>query len=147
VKFAVIGALFSVCLVQGQPVDRALTFEVASIKEAKPPTPDGSGRIFMSGPSGGPGSKDPGRIRYPFTTLRNLLMIAYDVKTFQITGPATLDSERFEINATMPPTTTMEQFRVMLQNLLAERFKLAVHRETKELPPELCTSRCVIALR
>jgi uncharacterized protein (TIGR03435 family) len=34
----------------------------------------------------------------------------------------------------MPPETTKEQFSVMLQNLLAERFKMTVHRETKELP-------------
>jgi uncharacterized protein (TIGR03435 family) len=85
-------------------------------------------------PSGGPGTKDPGRIRYPFVSLRDLLVRAYDVKAYQITGPAWLDTERYEVNATMPPDTTMEQFRTMLQNLLAERFKLTMHRETKELP-------------
>ena len=34
----------------------------------------------------------------------------------------------------MPPDTTKDKFRIMLQNLLAERFKLAIHRETKDLP-------------
>ncbi len=34
----------------------------------------------------------------------------------------------------MPPETTKEQFRIMLQNLMGERFKLTIHRETKELP-------------
>jgi uncharacterized protein (TIGR03435 family) len=67
-------------------------------------------------------------------SLKNLLMSAYDMKNFQISGPAWLDTERFDINATMPPETTKEQFHVMLQNLLAERFKLTLHRETKELP-------------
>ena len=56
------------------------------------------------------------------------------MKSYQIQGPAWLDMERFDVNATMPPETTKEQFRAMLQNLLAERFKLAIHRETKELP-------------
>ena len=118
----------------GQAVDKSLTFDVASVKPAAPPVPDSRGRIMIAGPSGGPGSKDPGRIRYPFMNLRSLLTIAYDVKGYQIAGPATLDTERFEITATMPPTTTKEQFQVMLQNLLAERFKLTLHRETKELP-------------
>jgi len=40
----------------------------------------------------------------------------------------------FEIVAIMPPETTKDQFHVMLQNLLVERFKLTMHRETKELP-------------
>src|SRR5579872_4136200 len=112
------------CLAYGQ------TFDAASVKPAEPPKPDAHGRILMSGPSGGPGTKDPGRIRYPFMSLKNLLMNAFDVKGFQIVGPAWLDMERFDITATMPPQTTKEQFRVMLQNLLAERFKMQFHRET-----------------
>jgi uncharacterized protein (TIGR03435 family) len=115
-------------------VDKSLTFDAASVKPAPPPTPNERGMILFRGPSGGPGTKDPGRINYPFMSLKNLLMNAYDVKNYQITGPGWLDTERFDITATMPPETTKEQFRVMLQNLLAERFKLVVHRETKELP-------------
>ena len=88
----------------------------------------------MAGPTGGPGTADPGRIHYPSMSLKTLMMNAYDVKALQIVGPAWLDTERFEINAKLPPNTTREQFRVMLQNLLAERFKLAIHRESKELP-------------
>src|SRR4051794_38092776 len=126
--------LLTGALAFGQPADKSLTFEVASVKPAPPPTPDSRGRIMMMGPSGGPGSKDPGRVRYPFTNLRSLLTIAYDVKSFQISGPSTLDTERFVITATMPSNTTKEQFQVMLQNLLAERFKLTLHRESRELP-------------
>src|SRR5215469_6838924 len=113
--------------------DKSLTFEVASIKPAQPPKPDGQGRIFMRGPSGGPGTKDPGRIDYPFTTLKNILMAAYNMKNYQISGPSWLDTERFDITATMPPDTTKEQFQIMLQNLLTERFQMSVHREKKEL--------------
>jgi len=126
--------MFTGCLVYAQPVDKTLTFDAASVKPATPPTPDGRGMIMMQGPSGGPGTKDPGRIRYPNVSMKNLLMTAYDVKNFQIVGPAWLDTERFDIDATMPPDTTKERFHAMLQNLLAERFKLVVHRDTKELP-------------
>jgi uncharacterized protein (TIGR03435 family) len=90
--------------------------------------------IRIGPPTGGPGTKDPGRIHYPFINLKTLVQNAYDVKDFQISGPDWLASERFDIQATMPPETTKEQFKVMLQNLLAERFKMTVHRETKELP-------------
>ena len=112
----------------------AQTFEVASIKPAQPPTPNAQGMIFMRGPTGGPGTKDPGRVNLPFMSLKTLLMLAYDVKNYQITGPQWLDTERFDVTATMPPDTTKEQYRIMLQNLLMERFKMTVHKESKELP-------------
>lgn len=127
-------AILAGCLTQAQPADKTLTFDAASIKPSLPPTPNGRGMIMMRGASGGPGTKDPGRIKYPYTSLKNLLMNAYDVKNFQIAGPDWLDKEMFDVEATMPPETTKEQLRVMLQNLLAERFKLSIHRDTKELP-------------
>jgi uncharacterized protein (TIGR03435 family) len=113
---------------------QAQTFDVASVKSAAPLVPDGRGMIRFVGPTGGPGSKDPGRIHYPYMTLKNLLMNAYNVKSHQISGPPWINSERFDVDATMPPDTTKEQFRVMLQNLLVERFQLKLHHETKELP-------------
>jgi uncharacterized protein (TIGR03435 family) len=116
----------------GQSHDSSLKFDVASIKPAAAPA-DGR-RIIIQSPSGGPGTKDPGRIRYPNISLRQLFTNAYEVKGFQISGPPWLDFERFDIDATMPPETSKEQFRIMLQNLLADRFKAVVHRETKELP-------------
>jgi uncharacterized protein (TIGR03435 family) len=124
--------ILAACLIYGQ--DKSLTFEVASVKPAAPPVPNGRGMIMFRGPSGGPGTKDPGRINYPYMSLKNLLMTAYDVKNYQIDGPAWLDTERFDVNATMPPDTTKEQFKIMLQNLLAERFNLKIHHDTKELP-------------
>src|SRR5436189_2266368 len=122
------------CVISAQTADKSLVFDAASVKPSVPPSPDGQGRIMFRGPSGGPGTKDPGRINYPNMNLKSLLMNAYDVKNYQIAGPAWLDTERFDVNATMPPETTKEQFRAMLQNLLAERFKLTIHREVKELP-------------
>jgi uncharacterized protein (TIGR03435 family) len=45
-----------------------------------------------------------------------------------------MSSARFDIVAAAPPNTTTEKASLMWQNLLADRFKLRVHRETKELP-------------
>jgi uncharacterized protein (TIGR03435 family) len=107
------------------------TFDAASVKPTAPP--DSNGMVRM-GTDGGPGTKDPARIRYGYLTVRSLLMIAFNVKTFQISGPASIDTERFDIVATLSPRTTPEQLNVMLQNLLAERFKIKLHRETRDLP-------------
>ena len=104
-------------------------FEVATIKPAPPP----AGPIRI-GPSGGPGTSDPSRLDLQFVTLRQLLTRAYNVKPYQISGPSTLDAERFNVTAKVPEGSTKEQVNIMLQNLLAERFKATIHRETKELP-------------
>jgi uncharacterized protein (TIGR03435 family) len=106
---------------QSQPKQE---FEVASVKPAAPFT----GKIL---PRNGPGSADPGRINYISLTLKTKIMTA---KFGRIKGPDWIDSNRYDILATLPPGTAKEQVNVMLQNLLADRFKLALHRETKELP-------------
>jgi uncharacterized protein (TIGR03435 family) len=105
-------------------------FEVASVK---PSTPSSDGRIRIMN-RGGPGTSDPGQVTYTSITLKNLLTIAYGVKNYQVSGPGWLDTERYDITAKMAPETTKEQFALMLQNLIAERFKLTLHRETKDLP-------------
>jgi len=61
-----------------------------------------------------------------------VLTKAYGVNDYQIAGPDWLGREFFDIDATMPVGTTMEQFQIMLQNLLADRFKMASHKETRE---------------
>jgi uncharacterized protein (TIGR03435 family) len=131
-RISIMTGALACCLAHGQAVDKTLTFEVASIKPWVQP----SGNMIMMGRGGrgGPGSSDPGRVRYTAISLKNLLVNAYGVKAYQISGPSWLDSERFDIQATMPPETTKEQMAIMLQNLLADRFKLTIHRETKELP-------------
>ena len=83
----------------------------------------------MFGSRGGPGTPDPGRYTTSNMTLKGLLVSAYDVKAYQITGPAWIETERYDIVAKVPAGATKEQFRVMLQNLLAERFKIELHRE------------------
>lgn len=107
-----------------------LEYEVASVK---PSAPLGNGLIFMGG-RGGPGTPDPGQVTYNNMTVKSLLMMAYDVKQYQVTGPGWIDSERYDILAKVPEGATKEDARVMMQNLLAERFKIVLHHETKEFP-------------
>jgi uncharacterized protein (TIGR03435 family) len=57
--------------------------------------------------------------------------MAYDVKDYALSAPDWLDTERFDISAKPPSGTPQNQFEPMLQTLLADRFKLAVHRESK----------------
>jgi uncharacterized protein (TIGR03435 family) len=59
-------------------------------------------------------------------------MTAYDMKTFQVSGPAWLDTERYDIAVKLPASTTKEEVNVMWQNLLTERFSAKLHRELKE---------------
>ena len=56
------------------------------------------------------------------------------MKLDQISGPDWLATERYDSTAKVPPGTTVEQLRLMLQRLLAERFQVRLHRETKTLP-------------
>ncbi len=105
-------------------------FEVATVKPAAAASEFHSRGLM----AGGPGSADPGRLKYDGVTLRAALATAYGVKPYQISGPAWMDTERFDISAKVPVGTNKEQFGLMLQNLLAERFQMAVHRDKKELP-------------
>jgi uncharacterized protein (TIGR03435 family) len=69
-------------------------------------------------------------------SLRVILTWAYDVRRYQIGGSpeliSQLDSSYYDILARVPPGTTKDQFRVMLQNLLGERFHITLHHETRE---------------
>jgi uncharacterized protein (TIGR03435 family) len=117
---------------QAPAPDSQLAFDVASVKPAPPPEGPGRGMRVMA--NGGPGTKDPGLYTCLNFSLTDLLTNAYNVKRYQLNGPSWMESERFNVTAKVPEGATKEQFRVMLQNLLAERFKITVHHETKEMP-------------
>lgn len=120
-KFGLLGLMMVLGL-------RAQEFEVASIKPAPPPTGNGI-RVMMQG---GPGSDDPGRLDWNNVSVQQMLTYAFNVKDYQLQGPDWLNSERFILTAKIPQGSTRDQVRLMLQKLLAERFKLAVHHESKD---------------
>ncbi len=83
---------------------------------------------------GGPGSDDPGFFRCENCSLGGLLTTAFDIGDYQLTGPDWLQNTRFDVSAKIAAGTTKAQFRMMLQNLLADRFKMTFHRDKKEMP-------------
>ncbi|HUB79795.1 MAG TPA: TIGR03435 family protein [Bryobacteraceae bacterium] len=107
-------------------------FEAASVKVV-----DLASRPVF-GNSGGPGTSDAGRIHLCCVGMFALLMRAYDVDLDQIAGPSWIMDNMgpvlYQIDATMAPGTTKPQYRLMMQNLLAERFHLAIHREARNFP-------------
>ena len=74
------------------------------------------------------------RAEYIYVTLKGLIMVAYKVKDYQITGPDWLNKQYFDVVGTIPEGSSKDDVPKMLQALLAERFKLVAHRETKEHP-------------
>jgi uncharacterized protein (TIGR03435 family) len=117
-----------------QPAATTLSFEVASIKPAGAldPVAIAQGKLRV-------GMKVDGAIcNISGFSLRDLIRTAYEVKDYQISGVDSLGTalaaDRFNIQATMPAGATEKQVPQMLQALLAERFKLAIHRETKDQP-------------
>lgn len=74
---------------------------------------------------------DPGRIRLENWALLDLIAAAYSVRTTQVSGPAWISEQSFDIEAKVPEDTPKEQLNAMLQSLLEERFGLKVHRDTQ----------------
>lgn len=104
---------------------QAPTFEVASVKRNTSDEPVGGS---ISPPVGG-------RFQANNVTLRTLIRTAYDVQNFQISGgPKWLDAEKFDVNAKAAGSATWPETRLMLQDLLATRFKLLLTRESRPMP-------------
>jgi uncharacterized protein (TIGR03435 family) len=97
-------------------------FEVASVKPVKTSIKEGK-RM----------TTDPGRVTYSNVSLRDCIQAAYGVRPYQISGPGWLDSERYDVAAKAAGAALEPQLMQMLQTLLAERFQLKLHHETKEL--------------
>jgi uncharacterized protein (TIGR03435 family) len=66
-------------------------------------------------------------------TLKDVIVAAYTMKDYQISGPASLNSDWYDIEAKADGAASADQLRLMLQGLLADRFKVALRRDTKEL--------------
>jgi uncharacterized protein (TIGR03435 family) len=99
-------------------------FEVASIK---PGPPGARGQTLYN----------PTRERFAADsiTTKALIAYAYDVREFQISsGPSWLGSEEYNIVAKPEGDVAGERALAMVRNLLAERFNLMLHRESREMP-------------
>jgi uncharacterized protein (TIGR03435 family) len=109
-------------------------FEVASVKPAQPDAEISSmnGGPLPAGPFNISG-KDPGRITWTNMWLSRMIQVAYDFPADRISGPASLDTAHYDIVATVPMGTSVDDFKRMVQNLLAERFNLTVHRGAKDV--------------
>jgi bla regulator protein BlaR1 len=123
VAIGVLGALPSRGQSQTEAVPRA--FEAASVKSNRA----GTGRTR---------SIEPGGITYLNTTLGEFIAMAYGVKHYQIFGPDWIvnlgSSDRYDVTATTGSPASVADIKQMVGPLLAERFHLAFHRETRELP-------------
>src|SRR5215813_7024088 len=120
-------------MLSGQAVSGP-TFEVATVKPSALDVTKLALQI-QSGQAPAIGAHvDRARAQYTFMSVKDLIATAYNLKAFQITGPDWINdmSQRFDIVGKMPDGSTVDQAPQMLQALLAERFKLAVHRENKE---------------
>jgi len=100
-------------------------FEVASIRRVEIPNTDRGVPVFPT--TGGVGTSDPSRITYRATWLIPLIADAFGVRSDQVSGPAWLRTERYDIVAKIPDGATKDQFKVMLGNLLVDRFRLRFH--------------------
>ena len=117
----------------GQTAEAPLAFDVASVKANGVGTGEGPGRgreIVTPSPAG---------ITMMNVHLKSAIQWAYHVQAIQVSGPGWLDDNRYDIVAKTAGETPTERQRAMMQTLLAQRFKLAVHRETKEMPAYIMT--------
>jgi uncharacterized protein (TIGR03435 family) len=117
-------AVFAVVVVSAfaQEATAPPAFEAASIK----PNRSGGGNSSSHSRTG--------LLQMTNVSLWSIIVRAYRIKDYQLSGPDWLRTERFDIMAKPPSASTEEQLMPMLQTMLAERFKLQTHHETKDFP-------------
>jgi uncharacterized protein (TIGR03435 family) len=119
------GTFVSAALVLAQPV-AAPAFDVASIKVSQP------GRVGGN-PFGDNIKATPGSLNIRSGTLKTCIAWAYHVFEYQVTAPDWAGSDRYDIVAKAAGPAAEPELRLMLQALLADRFHLTFHRQTKEM--------------
>ena len=109
-------------------------FDIASVRRIEPSPHD----VRPYNWTGGPGTNDPGRFTAPQTALLYLILQAWGLDPDQLTKePIWLGdgmNSGYAISATMPASTTQEEFCGMLRSLIAERFHLTFHFEKQPRP-------------
>lgn len=130
-KTITIAALVAASLGYGAGEDaKGARFEVASITPCKPGTPEPPGQHMGMFQFVYPG----GMLRATATTLQFLLEWAYGIQPSQHAGgPSWMETDRYDIVAKAEGNATDAEMRLLTQRLLAERFKLKLHREKKDV--------------
>jgi uncharacterized protein (TIGR03435 family) len=105
---------------------QAQSFDVVSVKPHEGDTSRQNNNFGISGP----------RVTITAFKLLGLLVLAYNVMSYQIANAAALDQTQYDITATLADgrTRTREELGPLLQQILADRFQLKVHREVRETP-------------
>jgi uncharacterized protein (TIGR03435 family) len=114
-----------------QDLPNAPAFEVASITPCQPGTPESpgehNGMVRFTSPGG--------RFEARATSMKFLLEWAYDVLPSQHSaGPGWLENDRYDIVAKASGDATDDEMKLMVRTLLADRFKLKFHHESREVP-------------
>jgi len=109
----------------GQSPTARPEFEVASVKKSAPAV---AGQVNIGV------HIDGAMVRYTSLPMKSYIRMAYRVNDYQVSGPDWLASDNFDIAAKLPDGATRAQLPEMIQSLLADRFKLVVHRDKKEFP-------------
>lgn len=123
----VLGTLLTATAALCQPAPQPV-FDVASIKVSPPGRSEGGNPILGQNIQAVPGSLTMRRV-----TFKACIQWAYHVFEYQVSGPGWMDLERYDIVAKASGPANEPELRVMLQALLAERFHLTLHRETKDM--------------
>jgi uncharacterized protein (TIGR03435 family) len=119
--------ILSWALASGQGSDETARFEVASVKfrpEGREPRHTGYAAPFRN---------FTGLLTYNDVKLKEVVMRAYNIDRELLVGPQWMDENTYDIMARAPAGTSADQARAMLRNLLAERFKMRVHWESREM--------------
>jgi uncharacterized protein (TIGR03435 family) len=130
------GTLFLALACRAQDLSH---FEVISIRPSPPHPNLAPGMVPAPNLQGGPGTADPGQITYRDVQLSTLIGVAFGVRFDQVSGTGWPYPQRFDIIAKLPAGATKDQLNLMLQNLLAERFNLQLHHESRILPVYVLT--------
>jgi len=115
----------------------ALVFCAAAALTAQEKRPEyeaASIKPNISGSTSSSTNGTKGQIVFTNQSLKRLIERAYTVKPFQVIAPAWAEGVNFDIIAKYPADSQREDNPLMLRTLLEDRFKLAIHRESKDMP-------------
>ena len=123
--------ILSLCGAADQSAPAQPAFDVVSVKAAALPAPGPGPERGMRQDAIAP---SPGGVTMFNTRFKSIVQWAYHLQPIQVNGPGWIESSHYNIMAKAAGAATDDQLRRMMQNLLAQRFKLAFHKETREMP-------------